>query len=31
VFVMADASVRTFTNDADPEFLRLLSQPDVDR
>jgi prepilin-type N-terminal cleavage/methylation domain-containing protein len=26
-FVMADGSVRTFTNDADPEFLELLAHP----
>ncbi len=31
LFLMADGGVRTFTDDADPEFLRLLSQPDVDR
>jgi prepilin-type N-terminal cleavage/methylation domain-containing protein len=27
-FVMADGSLRTFTNDADPEFLELLAHPD---
>jgi len=26
-FLMADGSVRTFTSDTDPEFLKLLSKP----